>query len=957
MDRRWFSQVVRQVLATKSRPEVEDDEAQRLVRPMPKAKPPRRDRRREHMELDRDPDVEGDPDLKGDPDLSLNYKNIGGSVARRFIAENERIPAKSRETGKVVLIAPDTLKKEPGKYQEVEPEEAQPSAAPGKAKPKKDKPAKEPAPEPEQGSAAANLLERVRGDESLLTRLRSLAHPEQLGGMAKQNPDLKLEALKGPGEEVAKATGATTLGEAFKVLEESGGIKAIEKAFKAKPKAKPVEKPTEAPKPTEAAPPTALEPTETPEKAPEPQTAPATPEGPSEPKKSPAGTPKKAPAKKTAPSGPPPEPTEAEKAGIPAPKRAEATEQDYEEVVGLILDTFPTSVASQIMERNLHPDDVRELVSAYAQARQMPKPKDLSAFAQEAQGFFELNPDRVAPPKKWKTADGSVVDFATLPESEKAEAYRKHQMQVVALSQATQETLSKEFELRSGLGAPRVPPYVASAISTALLTKQSPEETARSLFQAAVEKGEVAKLAPGSVKKLMAAVPPEVQPAVRGFLQANDYNEAKSLFLDSGEISERDRAGVIFKNLKKADTFLIERAATYGDDTKGAAKIFRNKVLSQLRTLDPDKYKQVRTLFDHEEANQYEAAVKAHKKAMSAWKDRMMAWGKKQGPYRGEPFAEEPPEPPKPPPRYALVRPSKTEAAGLLDEVRSRTKTASRVTEKFISFYSSSDAMDRKAVYHGIDPVQSYPGRYPKGTQPHQRDFGEADSMVVLAAAREWLKQPVLSKAVPGFERETQMRAALDLGLQSSGYAGHVSPGLYDQLLAQLTGAGSPNKEGSTTQLQGKPCKPYTSDTSLGNPSATKEPPMPTKLSAETKKAADETLGLLDKVAATIEANYQNWGMNFEDAKRIVNQLDVVADSVESNVYGPASLQRRQIEVLKTAQVLQKDSDEPYMDTFNKPTAVHQQDADEAYMSAYQDDQTAAVRGGRDAAGKPLAGN
>lgn len=58
----------------------EEREAERLVRPAPKLKPPRHDKRRERIQ-------ESDPDTdEKDKDLSQNYKDIGGSVARRFLA-------------------------------------------------------------------------------------------------------------------------------------------------------------------------------------------------------------------------------------------------------------------------------------------------------------------------------------------------------------------------------------------------------------------------------------------------------------------------------------------------------------------------------------------------------------------------------------------------------------------------------------------------------------------------------------------------------------------------------------------------------------------------------------------------------------------------------------------------------------------------------------------------------
>jgi hypothetical protein len=63
--------------STKTREELEQEEAARLVRPAPKYKPPRRDRRRERD----DSDKEVDPDEVADrKDRSDNYKDVGGST-------------------------------------------------------------------------------------------------------------------------------------------------------------------------------------------------------------------------------------------------------------------------------------------------------------------------------------------------------------------------------------------------------------------------------------------------------------------------------------------------------------------------------------------------------------------------------------------------------------------------------------------------------------------------------------------------------------------------------------------------------------------------------------------------------------------------------------------------------------------------------------------------------------
>lgn len=130
---------------------------------------------------------------------------------------------------------------------------------------------------------------------------------------------------------------------------------------------------------------------------------------------------------------------------------------------------------------------------------------------------------------------------------------------------------------------------------------------------------------------------------------------------------------------------------------------------------------------------------------------------------------------------------------------------------------------------------------------------------------------------------------------------------------------------------------------------------MATKLSAEQKKAADNILGRLDKCAADIQDNHEQWGLSFEAARDLVNHLDRVADTFESKVYGEGSLRQRQVEVLKQAKVIQQDSDEGYMGTFNAPTAPHQTDGDEPYMAAYKDDQSSGVQNGKSTTGRPLA--
>lgn len=126
-------------LATKDHAQREDEESERLVRPPPKVKPSRHDRKRERVRSDRDTDVEGDPDLKT-KDKSLNYKIVGRVLSR--YGASDRIPVVNKETGDTVQVSPNTLKEQPGKYEPVQEEEAAPEtqqSAQLQPKPKKPK--------------------------------------------------------------------------------------------------------------------------------------------------------------------------------------------------------------------------------------------------------------------------------------------------------------------------------------------------------------------------------------------------------------------------------------------------------------------------------------------------------------------------------------------------------------------------------------------------------------------------------------------------------------------------------------------------------------------------------------------------------------------------------------------------------------------------------------------------
>jgi hypothetical protein len=114
--------------------------------------------------------------------------------------------------------------------------------------------------------------------------------------------------------------------------------------------------------------------------------------------------------------------------------------------------------------------------------------------------------------------------------------------------------------------------------------------------------------------------------------------------------------------------------------------------------------------------------------------------------------------------------------------------------------------------------------------------------------------------------------------------------------------------------------------------------------------AAEHILGRMDRLAKHIQSNHQAWGMPFEAAKALVNEIDKTADEIELASFGKESFERRR------AEVIQREADEPYMKTFENPMAPIQTESDEPYMKAYgPPDQSSAVNHGKSTTGRPLA--
>lgn len=741
--------------ATKTPAEREDAEAERLVRPAPKKKPPRHDKRREQMDTSED---EGQ-----DPDMSLNYKDIGGNVLRRWAAKQKKIPAKSRETGETVFISPDTLKKEPGKYEAIESEEG---------KPQTDQPS-EAEEKPEDASSSS--------DEG-------------------ETPDGESDAAEAP---------------------EEGGE---EPPKKKKPKGKGKSKGKKKPKGGEEG------------------------EEPEEPK----------------------EPSEAEKAGIAPPQRPEPSEIEKREAAQLIIDSFPPEVAADLLMKEMHPTDVRTMTRAYNATKSRPV-KDPQAFAKDASEFFETDPDRVPPPQSWKNSSGERVPFESLSPEEQSEAMRQHQMQVVAMSMAAQESLADSLSQTSLMGKPKIPPGLSNTLASFMLSKggeKQADQYADQMFYQSVASGAAVQMRQlgtkdKNIQKLMGQLPPAAQKLAKNYFQAADYQEAKARFLGTGDgFDENSSSKDIFRGIKKAGSFFDDRKKVYGDEDRHRGKeAFRVRVLDRLRSLEPDKYKEVRALMDRDEVANYKKAREQWQKKYEEWRKGFDAWAKENPlPFRDKPYDKPPPPEPEPPPRMAVVEPKSGRKEGdrLWEEMQaSRSKVASRVARRFISTCRGGLSMGQNAnktgVYHGVDPQSHYPDPYPGWQQAHQRDLGEVDYDMILGSARDWLKTPVLSTSIEGITKDQQFRAALDLAIQSSRYNRQIDANTYNMLLARLAGVPEPGPGETLLTLTARSDSPYPN--SLKNKVTTMKASHEVRTMAASAAATNpglayELIGLANRLAA-----------------------------------------------------------------------------------------------------------
>lgn len=652
---------------------------------------------------------------------------------------------------------------------------------------------------------------------------------------------------------------------------------------------------------------------------------------------------------------------EVQKAKVGEPKRREVSEEEQQKTLTYLMDNLPPEMATAMFERDIHPDDARTLVDSYREAKSKEarkKASDPVAFAKQVSDLYTDDPARVKPPKEWEGKP-----FADLPDEDKAEAMRQHQMKVVALSAAAKELLTESLSKSGGILGSSVPPVLASTLAGSMLMHKAgssdkakarqTQAMSQMVFDTAMSEGQHLPMSGRAIKSLMAKLDPHTQEVAKAFFQANDYHEAKDKFLKSGDegLSEHGSVRSILKGLRKASSYMDEKAAVYGGGNV-AQQLFRTRVMDKLRVLAPDKYAAVQARLDKDESTEYDRARKAWEKEHKAWLQRKEKSDKKApkgAPYRGKPneFSEPEPIEPMKPLRYnAHRKPSKKKGDALWDSVFGQTKTASRVVGRYqhtISIYPCGLAMgqrSRAAVYHGVEPDVVDP--YPHWQPAHQRDLDEPDFQAILKSARKWLATPVLSRHVEGMIPDQQFRAALDYAIQTGIYNRAINPTLYNMLLARLAGWPEPGPEQTLLTIRGSTCEvPTFRSTAM------------TVKNADHSKYASDILGRIDKLAADIQTHHASWGMSMDEAKDVVNHLDTVADNFEQAAFGTESFENRRTEIL--AAVLQSDPDEPYMQSFRNIHQPVKTDADEPYMGAYNDDQSSAVETGKEQNGERLA--
>jgi hypothetical protein len=811
-------------LATDSDAEVEEAEVERLVRPSPKQKPPRRDRRRERV-------VE-DTGKESDPDLSLNYKRVGALVSAKN-PNKKKVKVQITEgknKGEITNVNVETLQSHPERYV-IPKDDGTPAAW-----------------SPEEQAlydGGTDLNERAKDDPELASMIRDLLNPKGQGAgyLAESTPSFPAKSLM-RGKELPK--GIETLGDL---------VKALRQAQKTPPgQAKSKREPAPAP-PPESGPSEPSEIIPSPDKTEAPKSEPESdksdPDEPSADK--PDGSDSKSPEPKTEPDKTP--------GNKPASKIKRRVPEEWEELSArtAVLETVPQGeirrkLLDGLMRGHVHVDDVSEILATYHTAKRRPSSeKTAEQLIADAAGWFVTDVSQVKPPKYGKTYAGEEKPYSELTPEEQELSLTAHKNRSLALSMAAQESvkqvLTKTIE---------TPPALASFLSLVLLKQKSEDPeyeeansraVAAQVYRRTLAEGTSEIVDPDTIKKTFEFIGDNslAQRAAAAYFQARDYQEARDRFLksDSPEhVSEHDSVEDIVRGITRGSDYLSDKSFLYPRTaiTQDPAGAFRNKLLDSIRTLRPDKYPDIRERLDvyerrlydkqkvkydrevekiqkryqrsvekslskHDRAleqakSKHEADLKSYTKAYKRY-DRdykkflddlkeQQELAQKSG-YRIAPKQLTPPVPPEPP--KGLEAPL---AIDLLDVPElpepppkparyGLTGTMSESESVWEEQKKQVTATNKRAVYWGVEEKPKIES--PVWQHAKNQDLTRADLSAIEARAKTWLK--ALPKEMP---EDTRARAALDHGIRDAddgAYAAGVPPPQYEDLLGRMSKKGS----------------------------------------------------------------------------------------------------------------------------------------------------------------------
>ena len=427
-------------LGTKTRAEREDEEAERLIRPSPKMKPPRRDLRREIVqETDRDKER----------DLTKEeVEKKAFALVRTFFAKGDLVTVQRKEDEKTVNVSKETLKSDPSAYQKIE-----------------DKPEGKPDADKEVNS----LLDSARNDPKVEYKLRSLFDSTSpLGGIADGNPDRDAGAV------VGLPKGLISFGDLKDALAPHMNSKGFIKAPKpaTKKKGPQVEEPKAESKPDTPKAETSSKEEEPKAEAPKAEAPKA--EAPKAEAPTAEGTPPSAPAAETPPTSEGEAPKAKKEEAPKGPVRRKFSEEEQFKARERLYASLPPTIARKFFDA--HPDDIRTLVAEYKSFKSV-QPEDADIPIEKLATTFQIDPEKVPAPTE-VLIGAKKVALSSLPKEVQEEKIRTHQLTVVAASLAARSLAIKGMR-SSGVPGKMAAQLIDSSLRVMALPEGGPRETAQ----------------------------------------------------------------------------------------------------------------------------------------------------------------------------------------------------------------------------------------------------------------------------------------------------------------------------------------------------------------------------------------------------------------------------------------------------------------------------------------------